>query len=74
VTTQTRAMSFVEAMVNVVAGYGLAILAQMILFPLFDMQLSFGDNLLIAALFTTISLGRGYLIRRLFEALRTRLH
>jgi hypothetical protein len=65
---QTRWMSFIEAVTNIVVGYGLAVLTQIIVFPLFGLYASLSDNLLMGAAFTTISLARSYVLRRLFNA------
>ena len=63
-------MSLVEAITNVAAGYGLAVLTQILVFPLFGLQVSLADNLAIGLAFTGMSLTRSYLLRRLFEAIR----
>lgn len=65
---QSRWLSFVEAVTNIVVGYGLAVLTQIIVFPLFGLHASLGENLLIGGLFTSISLARSYVLRRLFNA------
>lgn len=65
---QTRWQSFVEAVTNIVVGYALAVLTQIIVFPLFGLHASLGENLLIGGLFTCISLARSYVLRRLFNA------
>jgi hypothetical protein len=67
---QSRAMSLVEATTNVVVGFGVAVLAQVAVFPLFGLHVGFADNLMIAAIFTAISIARSYVLRRMFEALR----
>jgi hypothetical protein len=69
---QSRAMSLVEATANVVVGFGVAVLAQVAVFPLFGLYVSFADNLMIAAIFTAISIARSYVLRRVFEAIRVR--
>ena len=69
---QSRRMSLVEAVANVVVGYVIAVLTQMLVFPIFGLQVSLADNLAIGLAFTTISLARSYVLRRLFEALRSR--
>jgi hypothetical protein len=63
-------MSLVEAIANILIGYGLAVLAQILVFPMFGLQTSLADNLAIGAVFTAISLARSYTLRRLFEAIR----
>jgi len=65
-------MSFVESIANVAVGYGVAVTTQVLVFPLFELQANLGDNLLIGAVFTVVSIGRSYLLRRLFEAVRVR--
>ena len=64
-------MSFVEAIANVAVGYGVAVTTQVPVFPVFGLQASLGDNLLIGAIFTVVSIGRSFASRRLFEAVRT---
>jgi len=67
---QSRRMSAVEAIANVLVGYGVAVLAQLAIFPLFGIAVSIGDNLAIGAAFTVVSLARSYAVRRLFNAIR----
>ena len=67
---QSRWMSFVEAVTNIVVGYALAVLTQIIVFPLFGLHATLSENLLIGGLFTLTSLARSFILRRAFEALR----
>jgi hypothetical protein len=60
----------IEAVTNVVVGYALAVITQIVAFPWFGLQVSVGDNLAIGAVFVGISLVRSYALRRLFERLR----
>ena len=69
---QSRTMSLVEAVTNVAVGYGIAVLTQLAMFPLFGIAMAFCDHLLIGAAFTVVSIARGYTLRRLFEATRVR--
>jgi hypothetical protein len=73
-TAQTRLMSFAEATTNVVVGYVLAVATQLVAFPLFDLTVGLGDSLLIGLVFTAVSLGRSYVLRRFFEGLRVVRH
>jgi len=68
---QSRRMSLIEALSNVAIGYGVAVLTQITVFPLFDLQVSLSDNLLIGALFTLVSVARSYAVRRMFERMRS---
>ena len=63
---QTRRMSLIEAVANVGVGYALSVAAQIVVFPWFGLEASIGEHLAIGALFTLISLIRGYALRRLF--------
>ena len=67
---QSRRMSLVESVTNVVVGYGIAVVAQMLVFPMFGLQTSLADNLAIGGIFTVISIVRSYTLRRVFEAIR----
>ena len=69
---QSRAMSFVEAIANVIIGYGVAIATQMLVLPWFGLHMSLTQNLKLATAFTLISIVRSFALRRLFEAIRTR--
>lgn len=67
---QTRTMSLVESIANVLVGYGVAVTTQMLVFPLFGWQASVQDNLMIGLIFTGVSLVRSFLLRRVFESIR----
>lgn len=64
---QPRWLSFMEAVTNIVVGYALAVLTQMIVFPLFGLHASLSENLLIGRFFVGVSLIRNFAIRRLFN-------
>ncbi|NDP39275.1 MAG: hypothetical protein GZ093_11075 [Rhodoferax sp.] len=69
---QSRWMSLVESIANVVVGYGVAVVTQMLVFPLFGLHASLNQNLLIGLVFTGVSLVRSFFLRRVFETLRLR--
>jgi hypothetical protein len=64
---QSKARSFKEAWVNIGIGYLVNFLANMIVFPMFNYHVSLHDNLIIGVIYTFISLGRQYVIRRWFS-------
>lgn len=70
--TQSPAMSLIEAATNVVVGYVLAVATQFVVFPWFGIKAALGEHLTIGLAFVGVSLARGYLLRRLFEAVRVR--
>ena len=64
---KSKKMSLIETVLSVLIGYIVALLSQIVVFPLFDIEVSLIDNLLIGLLFTVISIIRGYYVRRLFN-------
>ena len=52
-----------------IIGYFVALIAQLIVFPLYDLEVSFSQNLQIGLIFTVVSIARSYLLRRLFNRL-----
>lgn len=70
---QSRLESLLETIVNTTIGYGVAIVSQLLLFPIFGIDIPLSSNLLIGAWFTAISLVRGYVIRRWFNSRLKRL-
>lgn len=65
---QTKLGSLIEGLMNIAIGYSIAMLSQIVLFPLFDIHVSASTHLWLGAWFTVISLARSYLIRRWFNA------
>jgi len=68
--TQTRKGSLVEAGLNIVIGFTINYVANLLIFPLFGMHISPGNNLLMGLIYTGISLARSYVIRRWFNGLK----
>lgn len=69
---QSRMMSMIEAITNVLVGYALAIVTQIVVFPWFGIEAALHEHLAIGTAFVAISLARSYLLRRLFDAMRAR--
>jgi len=69
---QSRRGSMIESAANIAIGYGVAVAAQVVIFPMFGINVPLGDNLLIGGLFTIVSLVRSYCLRRLFNKLSGR--
>ena len=66
--SQSRLQSAIESTTNVAVGYAVAVISQLLIFPLFNIHVSLTDNLLIGGYFTLISLARSYALRRLFNS------
>ena len=63
---QKRIYSLLESFTNVVIGYLVAVGSQIIIFPLFGINIPIQDNFLIGLWFTIISIIRSYILRRIF--------
>ncbi|PPB79380.1 hypothetical protein LV82_02944 [Albidovulum inexpectatum] len=67
---QSRLMSLIEAIANVVVGYGVAVGTQILIFPIFGLHTTLAQNLKMGAVFTLVSIARSFALRRVFEAIR----
>ena len=64
---QTKKYSFIESITNVLVGYLLAVVSQIIMFPFFNIHIRMRDNFIIGIWFTIISILRSYTLRRIFN-------
>lgn len=67
---QSRTQSLVEVCSNVAIGWVISFIVQLIVFPQYDINLSFLDHIEISVLFTVASIARGYVIRRWFNGFK----
>jgi len=72
ILVQSRRASFVEALINILIGYGTAFLANFLILPAYGMELTVSTNLQIGAWFTLVSFLRSYFIRRFFNYIHLR--
>lgn len=68
---QSRTQSLIESAANILIGYTVAVVSQLLIFPWFEIHVPLSDNLIIGLWFTVISLGRSYGLRRFFNALHS---
>lgn len=66
---QSRRMSVLETVVGTGIGYCVAVAANWLVLPHYGMEASLGASAEIGAIFTALALVRGYVVRRLFNAL-----
>ena len=69
---QSRLMSLVESVANVIVGYGVAVVTQIVIFPIFGLHTTLAQNLKMGAIFTLVSIACSFALRRVFEAIRMR--
>lgn len=65
--TQSRLESLVETVCSTLVGYTLALVGQLVIFPLYGVEITLNANMQIVAWFTLLSLVRSYCVRRYFE-------
>jgi hypothetical protein len=70
---QSRAASLFETLTGTVTGFLFSIWVQRLLFPALGHDLALTENMIVASVFTAVSLLRGYVVRRTFNALRDQL-
>lgn len=66
--SQSKIESLAESTINIVIGYVVATISQLLIFPMVGINIPFTTNLWIGVWFTCISLIRSYVIRRWFNA------
>ena len=64
---QSKLDSALEVSTNILIGAGIALMAQMIWFPIIGKDFTLTENLATTAFFTLVSFIRSYGIRRLFN-------
>ena len=68
--TQSRTMALTEACTNIIVGFGLAVMLNYTILPLFGFDISLEHSTEIAVVFTAFALIRSYVLRRVFERIR----
>jgi hypothetical protein len=64
---QSKKWSLIETAVNVMSGFGIAQLLILYILPLWGFQTDIYDSLSISTVFTSVSMLRGYICRRIFN-------
>lgn len=64
---QSKIHSITEVICGTLIGYLVAVFTQKMIFPIYGIQVSSIQNYEIAAVFTAVSLVRGYAVRRVFN-------
>lgn len=68
VVGQTKTQSWLECFTNIGIGWTVNFIAQLILFPMFDMHITIHDQILLGTIFTVISICRQYVLRRIYNS------
>lgn len=70
---QSKLSSLSEAAVNVLIGYVINLVVQLLIYPAYGATFTLGENIQIGVVFTVVSLARSYVIRRWFNKYIVRL-
>lgn len=65
---QTRLGSLIEAIINILIGFGINFTANAFIFPLFGWSISAKQNVTLGIIYTCISIARSYTVRRIFNS------
>jgi len=67
---QTKLGSFVEAWANIIVGFAINFIANLLIWPIFGLHMGARVAFLGGLIFTVVSLVRSYIIRRWFNGFR----
>lgn len=70
--SQYKVMSLVEAVVNTIVGLIVAILATSAICKVYGIPMTWENNFIITFWMTVLSIARSYLLRRIFNKVRTK--
>ena len=66
---QSKKASFAESMANTLIGYVINLLVQLAVYPLYGATFTLRQNIELGLVFMAVSIVRGYVLRRSFNAL-----
>jgi hypothetical protein len=67
---QNKFQSLIESFTTVISGFFVALAVQLLIFPLYDIEITLFQNVQIVMILTVTSIIRIYFIRRLFNKIR----
>ena len=70
---QSKRYSLLEAITNTIAGFFVSILIQIIIYPLMGIPVTISQNITITVVFTIASILRGYIVRRIFNEIKSNM-
>lgn len=70
--SQTKRGSFIEAVVNVLVGFGINFFCNLWILPMFGFNITPSVAFNIGLIFTVVSIARSYVLRRVFNKVKTK--
>lgn len=70
--SQTKKGSLYEALTNTAVGWVINYVANILILPMFGLMVTYGQAFWIGCIFTVISIIRSYVMRRVFNAIKSK--
>ena len=67
---QSKLESLFESVITVGSGLIVAVIIQLLIFPLYDIEITLFENIQLATIFTVSSIIRVYIVRRCFNRVK----
>ena len=64
---QSKKHSLIESVTQTVVGLVVSFAIQLVIYPMLNIPVTLSQNVIITAVFFVASIGRGYIIRRIFN-------
>lgn len=64
---QSKKHSLIESVTQTVVGLVVSFCIQLVIYPLLNIPVTLSQNVIITTVFFVASIGRGYIIRRIFN-------
>lgn len=64
---QSKKLSLIESVVNVVSSFVIGVITQIIVFPFYGLKISVMANISLTLIFSLTSFVRSYILRRVFN-------
>lgn len=71
---QSKLHSLIESLINILLGFGINLIANCVVLPLFGFNVTLGQAFNIGLVFTGISIIRSYFVRRWFNSIMVKIH
>jgi hypothetical protein len=69
--SQSKKLSLIETTTNIIVGLITSFLIQLIIYPLLNIPVTINQNIIITIVFFIVSFIRGYVIRRIFNKIKS---
>lgn len=68
---QNKKFSLLEAITNTLLGLVISFIIQLIIYPIMNIPVRIEQNIIITLVFTFASIARGYILRRIFNSIKS---